>query len=129
MWSAYPESSGVRYHYCTKLLRDPWFFSNISRLLNCVQYFVLSLFSGTTCISSIFHAHTCRIFPLRSGCRAETRSRALGTLSLSKVDVKTEMRPNVSYNSIKIETMNQNEYFAGPYEEDTNLKFKIVEYR
>lgn len=39
------------------------------------------------------------------------------------------MRSNVSYNSIKIETINQNEYFAGPYEEDTNLKFKIVEYR
>ena len=29
----------------------------------------------------------------------------------------------------KIEIINQNEYFAGPYEEDTNLKFKIVDYR
>ena len=61
---------GVRYHYCTKLLRNPWFFSNISRLPNCVQYFELWLFSGTTCISSIFHAHTCRILTLWYRCRS-----------------------------------------------------------
>ena len=47
-----------------------------------------------------------------------------GTLLLSEIDVKIEMRSNVPYNSVKIKKLNRKEYFGGPSDEDTNPKIQ-----